>query len=323
MSESTRALVYTAPQQCDLREVPLARMQDGMVEVRTLYSAISRGTERLVFNGLVPASEYSRMRAPFQSGDFPFPVAYGYAAVGLVEDGPADLIGKHVFSLSPHQEVIRLPAPAVVPLPDGVPPARAVLAANTETALNAIWDSEIAPGTSVLVVGAGLLGCLIAALLSVRTDLTVFIIDVLPERGAILTDFPVRFITTTEKLNPVATVFHTSATGAGLQAGLEALAFEGQVIELSWYGDTPVTLDLGGAFHANRLTIKSSQVGHVATSRRASTTYRDRLLAALGHLRDPGLDALVTEELAFDALADNLPRLLGPAATGIASRIRY
>ncbi|MBY8975270.1 zinc-binding alcohol dehydrogenase [Rhodobacteraceae bacterium NNCM2] len=323
MSETTRALVYTGPQESELREVTLPPMTGEMVEIRTLYSALSRGTERLVFNGKVPPSEYDRMRAPFQTGTFPFPVAYGYAAVGRVEAGPPDLLGREVFSLSPHQEIARLPASAVVPVPKGVPASRAVLAANMETAINATWDAELQPGARVLIVGAGLLGCLIAALLSVRTDLSVSVLDVLPQRSATLTDFPVRFISTSERSNPVAVAFHTSASSAGLQAALDSLEFEGTVIELSWYGNIPVSVDLGGAFHSRRLTIRSSQVGHVAAPRRASTSYRDRLTQALDRLADPRLDNFVTEELSFDALPANLPRLLGQSAEGIATRIRY
>ena len=318
-----RALTYTAVQHAELREWPQQPFQPGMVRLRTLFSGISRGTERLVFEGRVPESEFATMRAPFQMGDFPFPVAYGYAAVSRVEEGPEDLLGRNVFSLSPHQEHACLPETAVIPLPETVPPERAILAANAETALNAIWDAELRPGSRVAVIGAGLLGCLIAGLLSMRGDLTVHVVDLLPERSATLSDFHVSFVSTVERLDPVETVFHTSASAAGLQASIDLLAFEGQVIELSWFGATPVTLNLGGVFHSKRLTIKASQVGHVARPRRASTSYRDRLTEAIGRLTDPRFDAFITEEVAFDALPGELPRLLGPGAEGIATRIRY
>ncbi len=322
MTETAQALFYTAPGVAELREVALAPLAPGQVEVRTLYSAISRGTERLVSAGAVPPGEHARMRAPHQEGEFPFPVKYGYAAVGVAVAGPDALVGRHVFSLYPHQIRFRVPADAVVVLPGGVPAARAVLAANAETALNAIWDAELNSGERVLVLGAGLLGCLIAAFLS-RIHETVDITDKLAEPAARVTDFPVNYVSSEALGADYDLVFHTTASAAGLQAAIDALAFEGRVIELSWFGDRPVPLMLGGAFHSRRLTIRSSQVGHVAPSRRETTSHRDRLAEALALLTDPRLDRLITGEVAFADLGREIPRLLAPDAPGIATRIRY
>jgi threonine dehydrogenase-like Zn-dependent dehydrogenase len=262
------------------------------------------------------------MRAPHQEGEFPFPVKYGYAAVGVVEAGPDGLVGRHVFSLYPHQTRFRVPADAVVPLPDGVPATRAVLGANAETALNAIWDAEPKPGERVLVLGAGLLGCLIAAFLS-RLHQLVDVTDKLPEPGAAVADFPVNFVSAEALGGEYDLVFHTTASATGLQTAIDALAFEGRVIELSWFGNRPVPLMLGGAFHARRLTIRASQVGRVAPSRRAATTRRDRLAEALALLADPRFERLITGEVAFADLPAEIPRLLSPDAPGIATRIRY
>jgi len=322
VTTTAQALFYTAPGVAELREVALAPLAPGQVEVRTLWSAISRGTERLVSAGAVPPGEYTAMRAPHQEGDFPFPVKYGYAAVGVVEAGPDALVGRHVFSLYPHQSRFRVPAAAVVVLPDDVPAARAVLAANAETALNAIWDAEPKPGERVLVLGAGLLGCLIAALLS-RIHRYVDITDKLAEPAAAVADFPVNYVSSEALGSNYDLVFHTTASAEGLQTAIDVLAFEGRVIELSWFGDRPVPLMLGGAFHSRRLTIRSSQVGHVAPARRATTTHRDRLTEALALLADARLDRLITGEVAFKDLAQEIPRLLAPDAPGIATRIRY
>ena len=322
VTTTAQALFYTAPGVAELREVALAPLAPGQVEVRTLWSAISRGTERLVSAGAVPPGEYAAMRAPHQEGDFPFPVKYGYAAVGVVEAGPDALVGRHVFSLYPHQSRFRVPAAAVVPLPDDVPAARAVLAANAETALNAIWDGEPKPGERVLVLGAGLLGCLIAALLS-RIHRYVDITDKLAEPAAAVADFPVNYVSSEALGSNYDLVFHTTASAAGLQTAIDVLAFEGRVIELSWFGDRPVPVMLGGAFHSRRLTIRSSQVGHVAPARRATTTHRDRLTEALALLADARLDRLITGEVAFTDLPREIPRLLAPDAPGIATRIRY
>ena len=322
VATTAQALFYTAPGTAELREVALAPLAPGEVEVRTLFSAISRGTERLVSAGAVPPGEYTAMRAPHQEGDFPFPVKYGYAAVGVVEAGPDALCGRHVFSLYPHQSRFRVPADAVVPLPDDVPAARAVLAANAETALNAIWDAQPQSGERVLVLGAGLLGCLIAAFLS-RIHEYVDITDKIAEPAARVSDFPVNCVSLKALADDYDVVFHTTASAEGLQSAIDALAFEGRVVELSWFGARPVDLLLGGAFHARRLSIRSSQVGHVAPARRATTTRRERLTEALALLADPRLDRLVTGEVAFADLAAEIPRLLAPDAPGIATRIRY
>lgn len=323
-SETSRALWYAAPGQAELRPAELAPLSPGWAEVETAFGALSRGTERLVFEGRVPTSEWDRMRAPFQEGAFPFPVKYGYAAAGRVIAGPETLIGRAVFALHPHQETFRLPADAVLPLPEGLPPERAVLAANAETALNAIWDAEIPPGSRVLVVGAGLLGCLVAGFLACRNDLSVDMTDVVASRRNIAGEINVTFREPTEIATDYVVALHTSASAGGLETALDALAFEGRVIELSWFGDRPVSVPLGGAFHANRLTIQCSQVGHVARPRRAALSRRQRLAAALDALADaPWADALITEEVDFADLPEAIPRLLAPGASGIATRIRY
>ena len=323
MVERAEALVYTAPGCAEIRAVDLPPLAPGMVEVRARHSALSRGTERLVFAGRVPESEHERMRAPFQEGAFTFPVKYGYAAVGVVEAGPAEMIGREVFALHPHQTRFRLPAEAVVPLPEGVPPARAVLGANAETALNAIWDADLRPGATVLVLGAGLLGSLIAAMLSRRADMDVHVADRDPERQRLHAEFNIAFHDPDALPPGYDAVFHTTASGEGLQTALDALAFEGRVIELSWYGDRPVSVALGGSFHSRRLAIVSSQVGHVAPARRGATSRRDRLASGLAALADPRLDALVTTVCPFAELTGRIADLLAPDASGIATRIDY
>ncbi len=325
--DSAEALFYTAVQRAEIRSVPLPPLAPGWVEIRATHGALSRGTERLVFEGRVPETEWARMRAPHQEGAFPFPVKYGYATVGEVvaAEGAAAraLLGRSVFALHPHQTRFRLPAEAVRPLPADVPPGRAVLAANAETALNAIWDAELAPGSRVAVVGAGLVGALVAGLLSRHPDLVVTLADVLAPRRNIAREFNLTFRHPTELPDDHVAAIHSSATAEGLAASLGCLAFEGRVIELSWYGDAPVPVPLGGAFHSRRLRLVSSQVGHVAPSRRASTSRAGRLDAALAALADPRFDTLITEEIPFAALPEALPRLLAPGAPGIATRISY
>jgi NADPH:quinone reductase-like Zn-dependent oxidoreductase len=323
-----RALYYDAPLSANIRtvEISLLTEDDGPeaeVKIRTLFSGLSRGTERLIFQGRLPESEWQRMRAPYQTGDFPYPVKYGYAAVGVAEAGPTALIRRSFFALFPHQTHFVLPARALVPVPDGVPPRRAVLAANMETALNAIWDSGAVPGQTIAVVGAGLVGCLIGYLAARVPGNKVTLIDRLAERGAIAERLGLGFSTPDNAEKGAEIIFHTSASEAGLRLALEIAAFEGRIVEASWYGDRQVTLPLGASFHSQRLQLISTQVGSVAPAMRARLTHRQRLETALRLLDDARLDALITEEVAFEDLPAALPRLLAEDADGIATAIRY
>ncbi len=317
------ALWYAAKGKADLRAVPLPPLRDGTARVRTLWTAISRGTERLVFNGLVSGPERERMRAPLQEGEFPFPVKYGYCAVGTVEAGPAGLLGRTVFCLHPHQDVFDAPVAMLTPVPDAVPARRAALAANMETALNALWDSGAGPGDRIVVVGAGIVGLLVAYLAAGLPGAEVTVVDVDLSRAGIAGHLGCRFQKPLDAPGGADIVFHASAHPAGLACALACAGREASVVELSWYGDRMVDVPLGLAFHAERLRLVSSQVGQVSPSRRPRWTYARRLAKALELLADPRLDALITEEVAFADLAEALPRLLAPGAPGLGTAIRY
>ncbi|MGN6378606.1 MAG: zinc-dependent alcohol dehydrogenase [Gaiellales bacterium] len=291
-----------APGCGEIRRVELPDPGPADVLVRTVRSGISRGTETLVFRGGVPPDQHARMRAPFQEGDFPGPVKYGYLNVGAVEEGPPGLRGRTVFCLYPHQTAYVVPAGAVSIVPEGIPPARAVLAGTVETAVNALWDAAPLIGDTVAVVGAGMLGCCVARLLSRFPALRVTLVDVDPERAGVAAALGVDFALPQEADGGCDLVVHTSATSAGLQRALDLLAAEGTVFDLSWYGDTEVRLSLGGVFHAGRLGIRSSQVGVISPARAARRTAADRVALALELLRDPAFDALLTGESQFGAL---------------------
>src|SRR3954465_9376327 len=287
MLDDAQAFWLRAPGRGEIRPVTLPAPGRDDVVVRTLRSGVSRGTETLVFRGGVPPDQYAAMRAPFQEGDFPAPVKYGYLSVGAVEDGPPDLLGRTVFCLYPHQTAYVVPADAVTVVPDDVPPARAVLAGTVETAVNAVWDAPPLVGDRVAVVGAGMVGCCLARLLSRFPALEVTLIDVVPSRAEVAEALEVRFAEPAAAAGGRDLVFHTSATSAGLQHSLELLRPEGTVIDLSWYGDTEVELSLGGAFHTGPPPIRSSQVGTLSPARAARRTTADRLALALDLLRDP------------------------------------
>jgi 2-desacetyl-2-hydroxyethyl bacteriochlorophyllide A dehydrogenase len=281
------------------------------VLVRTLHSGISRGTEALVFRGGVPPEMHDTMRAPYQEGDFPGPVKYGYLSVGLVEAGDPALVGRTVFSLFPHQTAYVVPAAAVTPVPDDVPASRAVLAGTVETAVNALWDAGPLVGDRVAVVGAGMVGCCVARLASAMPGVEVTLVDTDPARRATADALGVGFAPPADAPEGCDVVLHTSATSAGLQLALDLLVPEGTVVDLSWYGDAPVQLALGGRFHSDRLTIRASQVGTVSPARRRRSP-ADRLALALDLLRDPGYDAVLTGSSPFAAL----PEVMSDLATG-------
>jgi len=302
---------------------PLAPQQEGEVLVRALYSGISRGTEALVFRGEVPASQRDAMRAPFQEGDLPGPVKYGYSNVGTVLEGPRDLVGRNVFCLFPHQDLYRVPAAAVVPLPSGLPPERAVLAANMETALNATWDAESLAADRVVVIGAGVVGLLVAWLLARSGDTDVLVHDVDRGRADVARSLGLRFSGEPTAGADAALVVHASGTEAGLRAALASTAIEGTILELSWFGTRSVCLPLGEAFHARRLTLKSSQVGRIPRHRASEWNHRRRMAAALELLDDSRLDALISGESAFDELPAVMAKLSRDPAGALCHRIRY
>jgi threonine dehydrogenase-like Zn-dependent dehydrogenase len=307
----------------EIRPETLAEPGPGEVLVRTLRSGISRGTESLVFRGGVPESQHTAMRAPFQDGDFPGPVKYGYLNVGIVEEGPGDLRGRTVFCLFPHQTAYVVAASAVTVVPDDVPPERAVLAGTVETAVNSLWDAAPLVGDRVTVVGAGMVGCCIARLLAGFPGVDVTLVDVDRSRADVAAELGVSFAEPARAADGRDLVFHTSATAAGLQLSLDLLATEGTVVDLSWYGDVEVSLPLGGAFHARRLAIRASQVGLVSPARRSSRTTSDRLALAVELLRDPGFDALITGQSPFDDLPDAMAQLADGSRPAICHVITY
>jgi len=319
-----QACWVVSPGVAELRTETLPPLPEGAVRVRTLHTAVSRGTEGLVFRGEVPASEAQRMRAPFQAGEFPGPVKYGYVNVGVVQAGPPELLGRTVFCLHPHQTVFQVPASAVVPVPEEVPAARAVLAANLETAINAMWDARPSPGNRFAVVGGGTLGLLVAWLAARLPDGQVEVVDTNPARARVAAALGAGFALPDAAQPGADLVVHTSAQAAGLATALRLAAFEATVLELSWYGSRAVSVPLGEAFHSQRLTLKSSQVGHVATPQRGRWSHRQRLELALSMLTDPVLDQLITHTAPFAELPQVLAQLAGPHAPDVlCQRIDY
>lgn len=323
MELDARAFWIRSPGEGEIRPVELPEPGPGEVVVRTVFSGVSRGTETLVFRGGVPENQYAVMRAPFQDGAFPGPVKYGYLNVGVVEHGPPELAGRHVFCLYPHQTRYMVPEGAVVPVPDGVPPERAVLAGTVETAVNALWDAAPLVGDRIAVVGAGMVGCSVAGVLAGLPGCDVQLVDVDPARAETARALGVRFALPGDADGGRDLVFHASATEDGLVRSLELLAPEGEVIELSWYGDRKVSLPLGEFFHSRRLAVRASQVGMVAPARRSRRSFGDRLALALRLLTAPAFDALITGNSPFDELPQAMARLARGEPPALCHRIDY
>jgi len=313
MDRLARAFWVRAPGEGEIRPVALPEPGPDDVVVRTLFSGVSRGTELLVFRGGVPESQVGVMRAPFQEGEFPAPVKYGYLNVGVVEHGPAELLGRAVFCLYPHQTRYVVPAST----------ARAVLAGTVETAVNALWDAAPLVGDRIAVVGAGMVGCCVAAVLAGFPGVEVELVDVDPARAAVAEALGVGFALPEQAAGERDLVVHASATEAGLARSLALLGHEGEVIELSWYGDRRVSVPLGEAFHPRRLAVRSSQVGTVAPARRARRSHADRLALALRLLADPVFDTLVTHERPFEELPELMPRLARGELPALCVRVVY
>jgi threonine dehydrogenase-like Zn-dependent dehydrogenase len=307
---TAEALWYVGAGRAEIRQERLDSLAKGLVRVRALYGAISRGTEALIAAGRVPASEYERMRCPNMGGSFPFPVKYGYSTVGRIEAGPASLIGRDVFVLHPHQTVFDVPAEAVVPVPQEVPTSRAVLAANMETALNATWDATPIPSGPIAVVGAGVVGALVGYLCMRVPGTDVTLIDINPAREHLAHTLGLRFAKPDHAPVDCKLVVHTSGDPRGLATAINIAGEEATILEMSWYGEGNVPVPLGGAFHSRRLKIVSSQVGKVAPSRRATTSHRQRLEQAIALLTDARLDALLMPAVPFRDLPERLPDIL-------------
>lgn len=322
MHEATAFWVET-PGVGRLRHEALPPQGTNDVHVRTQFTGVSRGTETSVFRGHVPASEYVRMRAPFQAGDFPGPVKYGYLNVGTVEHGSPELAGRTVFTLFPHQSAFVVPADAVTLVPEDVPARRAVLAGAVETAINVLWDAAPTLGDQICIVGAGMIGCSVARLARGIPGATVTLVDIDPARRAVAGQLGVNFASAAQPPTNQDIVINTSGSPAGLQLALEAVVTDGEVIEASWYGDRPVNLSLGADFHSRRLAIRSSQVGAVSANRRGSRSTRDRLALALDFLRDPAFDALVTGESSWRDLPELMVSLSNGSRTDLCHTINW
>ena len=324
-------LTYLKPDEAVIEKCQVSDFKDDSVLINVLHSGISRGTESLVYGGKVPVSEWTRMRCPHQVGEFSFPITYGYACCGVVIETGADVSkvkpGQKVFVLHPHQDVICVGEDMCNPLPDNLPTTRGVLSANMETALNAFWDAEIEDAGSHAVIGCGVVGLLTAYVLKHETDRKPIVVDMNEEKRQIAEmlgfDFQTPKSLSKHSVSEFDHVFNTSASGAGLQTGIDIASFEGKIIEMSWYGEKEVTLKLGGTFHSKRLQIISSQVGHIAPKHRETIDYSQRMSRAMTYLCDPNLDQLLENPIDFKSLPVHLEDIFSPDSNILCQLVNY
>lgn len=305
-----------------LRRETLPAPAPGWCVVQTLFSAVSPGTERLVALGKVPAALREEMACPYMGGGFPFPVKYGYSLVGEVIDGPPKLRGRRVHILHPHQDVCVVRVEDARPLPDSLPPARATLASNMETAVTAAWDSGVVLGERVLVVGFGIVGALVAHVLGRGPAVEVEVVDRRPDRRRLAEAMGFR---ASGAPGPDAydLAFDTSGSPSGLQAAIDAVGVEGRVVAVSWYGTEPARLALGGTFHSRRKRILSSQVSRIpgALQPRFDRARRTALVFRL--LESPELDRLMGPRVPFAELPKAYETLVGRTPEGLSPLIVY
>lgn len=283
----------------------------GEVLIETEVSGISPGTETLVHRGQVPAEVADLMAAPHQLGTLDFPVSHGYLNVGVVRRGPAELLGRRVFTLSGHRSHLVVPESACHVVAAEVPSERALLAGVAEVGLNAVWESQASLADRIAVIGGGLVG-LVTALLAARVSpARLQVIETDPRRRAAAGELGLDAVPPEQADGDNDVVLHTSATQQGLRRSLEITGDDATVVEMSWYGDRQPPVPLGADFHARRLRLLASQVGEVAVPKRHRRSRRQRLGAALG-LLDDRFDALVTGSSPLE----RLPKVMDDFAEG-------
>jgi 2-desacetyl-2-hydroxyethyl bacteriochlorophyllide A dehydrogenase len=310
-SLEARALWFTAPRTVEFRPEKVPSPKPGEVRVQAVVSAISHGTEMLVYRGEVPTD--LPLDLPTLAGDYAFPIKYGYASVGRVVDAGVEHLspGDLVFVHHPHQDAFVIPADLPVRLPEGIDPTIGLFFANLETALNVVLDTPLQLGETALVFGQGVVGLLVTQLLKLAGAGKVLAVEPLKKRRELALEVGAdeTFEPDEDLRGPILAAtagrgadvaVEASSSGAALQAAVGAVATEGTVVVASWYGTRPVTLALGGHFHRGRVRLRSSQVGRIDPELGPRWDLARRTEAVLGLLPRLRLKELVSHQILFD-----------------------
>ncbi|MEN0004557.1 MAG: zinc-binding alcohol dehydrogenase [Bacteroidota bacterium] len=319
-STHSNALWHLSSSTSSLLSSAIPAPKEGQCLVKSEFSLISLGTERLVASGAVPVDLHQNMRVPYMEGSFELPVKYGYSLVGQVVTQGYPLSGKKVHLMHPHQSYCIVEAEALTLIPEKVPIRRAVLASNLETAVNAVWDSQVQIGDRVLVVGFGMIGALTALLLQQIAGVEVYIAERLPQRRALAQQLDFQLLAEETDFD---ITFHTSSSSSGLQMAIDRLGYEGTSVELSWYGTKEVSMQLGASFHQQRKRLIASQVGQVPGSKQNRWDYRRRKQLVFQLLQQEKFDQLLTHEISLSEAPALFGKLREGTLEGIGWTIKY
>ena len=300
-----QSIIFTAPYELDITEDKLPEPGAGEVLIQTRFSAISHGTEMLVYRGQFPAGMAADDTIPELRRPLTYPLKYGYAVVGdIIDTGSGvsrDLNGQSVFSLHPHESCFTVDADRVIPLPAGVDPLDALFLANMETAVNLLMDGRPVIGENVAVLGQGVVGLLTTSLLARFPLAALLTVDPIKLRreasrqaGAHrsldpnLEDIENQIsmaLKSDGSTGQADLTYELSGDPEALNQAIAATGFDGRIVVGSWYGSKPAALDLGSRFHRRRLRLISSQVSTLTPELAARWSHKRRFEVAWEMIR--------------------------------------
>ena len=264
--------------------------------VKAYYSGISYGTEKIVHDSQVPANQYEFMRAPHQVGEFNKEVKYGYLSVGKVVVGPKSMMNKMVYTMFPHQSMYILKSSLATLIPSHIPYKRALLTANMETAINAMWDSQPSIGDNTYVIGAGIVGILMAYVLSSTFGIKVTVIDNNASKKKLCKFFNIDFENNINCIKDPDIIFECSGNASVLSDLINNSTLETKICILSWYGKQQSKIKMGENCFSRRLEIIFSQVGNITPIQSKKWDNLSRRALALKLLDNKKLDSLIDKQ---------------------------
>ncbi len=287
------------------------------VLIKSAYSLISTGTEKLIACGEVDNSFLPFMSVPYMAGRFSLPIKYGYSLVGKRTD-----TGQFIHAMHPHQSHCKIAEKDMAVIPEQLSPLKAALISNMETVINAIWDADIQGGEKVLIAGFGNIGCLLAETLTHYGVSEIHILEKEEWKKEIISSFG--FSTDVDIDANYDLAFDTTASKTGLQFCLDAVRSEGTVINLSWYGNRTIELSLGGSFHYGRKKIISSQVSVIPEKMKNSWDFKSRKKLVMDLLSQHPYEKYITHIIPFKETPDFFQRLRkGQQEKGLIWSIKY
>lgn len=317
-----KRLIHSSLKASLLEDFDLDSINDDEVLLRTLTSGISLGTEKKVAEGQVPANISEMMHVPYMTGDFGFPLGYGYSLVGQVIEGGNEWLGLRVHLMHPHQDVCIVKKSDLMKVPGDISDAKATLISNMETALNGYWDGEIKPKDRILIIGFGQIGALLSGILKIKVSNPIQIFEKDQKRREIAESMGLE---TVDEISQASydIVYNTAGNAQAIEASFKALKFEGRLIELSWYGDKKVSINLGSDFHIKRLKMISSQVSHLPKRMMRNWNFEKRKKAVIELLQNPWYDQFPIQAIPFNESPQFFDQLRNNKTPELAYYLKY